>query len=508
LAWGFGPGYLSPLAWGDTLSTDTLEESAVEPTAAADTPAPPAAADVSLSPSHRQTSVISVNVDGQPQASVTCFCLTPDDRILAGCAGEANEIRVFDAAGKFVESWPMPLKPEAIFARADGVVVAAGEGQLVRLTSEGKVDVQKPSPHAAALQADPQKMREEVIAQIKQQAEAFAQQTGQFDKMIEQADRQIAKIQKQLSDLKLSLEDTAGEDAAEGENASAKKRLAQGMARNRQMLERRLASQERMKQQYESSKAQWDKMIKQNAPAELTDEQIDERVKMTIAYKMKTSSISATDDEVFLAAPAAAGYGFAIWRMDREFENGTAIVSELRGCCGQMDVKACSQGLFVAENAAHRVCQYDREGKLLGAWGKSDRTGLEGFGSCCNPMNVAFGPDDAVYTAEDNTGRIKRYSADGKLLGFVGSVELVPGCKNVSIAVNADGSRVYMLDITRNSILQMDPRPAGETDEPANAATDRAAAVEATDEVRPSSTSSPTARAIAAALKSLFGSGD
>ena len=55
-------------------------------------------------------------------------------------------------------------------------------------------------------------------------------------------------------------------------------------------------------------------------------------------------------------------------------------------------------------------------------------------------MNVAFGPEDAVYTAEDDTGRIKRYSADGKLLGLVGSVELKPGCKNCSISVGKDGA--------------------------------------------------------------------
>ena len=37
-----------------------------------------------------------------------------------------------------------------------------------------------------------------------------------------------------------------------------------------------------------------------------------------------------------------------------------------------------------------------------------------------------------------------------------------PGCKNVSIAVSSDGSRVYMLDITRNHLVRMDARPADE----------------------------------------------
>ena len=41
----------------------------------------------------------------------------------------------------------------------------------------------------------------------------------------------------------------------------------------------------------------------------------------------------------------------------------------------------------------------------------------------------------------------------------MGDVKLVPGCKNVSIAVSADGSKVYMLDLTRNHIVVMEKKP-------------------------------------------------
>ena len=160
---------------------------------------------------------------------------------------------------------------------------------------------------------------------------------------------------------------------------------------------------------YVNAKAQWAKMVESRPSGEMTDEQIDERVKASMAFKRKASSISATGDDVFLATHAAAGYGFDIWRMDDQFENAAVVVKELRGCCGQMDVKANEDGVFVAENSRHRVCRFDRDGKELGAWGYGARTGLEGFGSCCNPMNVAFGPQNAVYTSEDDTGRIKRY---------------------------------------------------------------------------------------------------
>jgi sugar lactone lactonase YvrE len=218
----------------------------------------------------------------------------------------------------------------------------------------------------------------------------------------------------------------------------------------------------RQKEQYEQIKDQFAKLSGATPSHELTDKEIDERVKSSMEYKLKASSISALNDDVFLATHATAGYGFEVWRMDDHFENAGVIAKDLSGCCGQMDVKANKDGVFVAENSQHRVCRFDRDGKSIAKWGQSARTGLEGFGSCCNPMNVAFGPNDAIYTAEDDTGRIKRYSVDGKLLGLVGAVELKPGCKNCSISVSADGSRVYMLDITRNLIIRLDARPTDE----------------------------------------------
>jgi len=172
--------------------------------------------------------------------------------------------------------------------------------------------------------------------------------------------------------------------------------------------------------------------------------------------KLMASSISAAGGDVFLATRAEQGYGFEIWRLDEQFKNSKKIVSGLRGCCGQMDVQASENGVYVAENARHRVCHYDREGTLVNQWGGRARTGVVGFGGCCNPMNLAFGTQHDVYTAESTTGRIKRYSPDGQLLDLVGSVDIVPGCKKVSIAVSPDGGRVYMLDITRTHIVMME----------------------------------------------------
>src|SRR4051812_32370278 len=77
---------------------------------------------------HRQGKAIAVNVTGKPQVKVNAFCLTPDDRILAGCSGSKGEIRVFDVEGKLLDSWELTVQPEAVFARADGAVFFAGGG--------------------------------------------------------------------------------------------------------------------------------------------------------------------------------------------------------------------------------------------------------------------------------------------------------------------------------------------------------------------------------------------
>src|SRR4051812_7908159 len=107
---------------------------------------------------HRQGKTIAVNATGKPQVKVNAFCLTPDDRILAGCSGSKGEIRVFDVEGKLLDSWELPVQPEAVFARADGAVFVAGEGQVLKLSSAGEGGVLKTSPQAGPAQEDPGKI--------------------------------------------------------------------------------------------------------------------------------------------------------------------------------------------------------------------------------------------------------------------------------------------------------------------------------------------------------------
>lgn len=384
-------------------------------------PAPPSGdAEKSLGrPTHKQVGTIDVNAGDLADMQLACFCLAPNGNVLAACGGGSGEIRVFNPDGQYLTTWPLSIRPEAINVGSDGNIYVAGAGTLLKLDADGNELLRKEAPHVAAINADPEKIRAEVIQQAKQTVESLGSQLKMYDQM-------IAAIEE--------------------------KEEADRTAEDTQQLE--------MLQQV---KKQYEQLQEEYGNGELSDEQIDAQVKSMIEYKSRIASISEAGGLVFLATGQAQGYGFCVWKMDGNFEGGEEIVHDLSGCCGQMDVQCCDNGVFVAENSRHRVTRYDTDGKELASWGESARSGLQGFGGCCNPMNVACGADGSIYTAESETGRIKQYSPDGALLSLVGKVDLVPGCKKVAISVAKDGGHVYMLDITRNTILIMDRLKPGET---------------------------------------------
>ena len=179
--------------------------------------------------------------------------------------------------------------------------------------------------------------------------------------------------------------------------------------------------------------------------------------------KGKPSGITATEKDVFVCV--GSGWSLrsrsSIVRFDRNLGQPETIAKDLRGCCQRLDIAAKDDMLYVAENTLYRVLRCDRQGKILSKWGNRDRKNIEGFGSCCNPMNICFGPEGELYTAESGLGRIKRYTPDGKFLGLVGYIgverfkragRLAASCSNITVAVNNDGSRIYILDFKKNII--------------------------------------------------------
>lgn len=478
-------GCASEAPEGEVCETEACETKASETTGQPDAEANKNSLSDQIASTHHQTAIIKIHVDDLPKTALKTFCLTATGDLLAACGDDTSgDVRHFSPTGELLTSWELPFAPEAINVGSDGRVYAAGEGKLARFTLDGEVVNEGTHPFGEVTEERREELRKEVIASHKSQREWMTEYLGDLDSQIETIEKRLG-IEKEseaadtkanadeegsatltaISDVKVevSTEDdsvsvTAGEISLETSEVDQEAKVA-AEEEPKEESPAEIAKRQRdelMLKSLLSQQEMYQRMVDQQGEEELTEEQIEEKVKASLAYKMKVASISEADGEVFIATGASKGYGFSVWRMNRRFESGEQIVDKLSGCCGQMDVQACDGGIYVAENSRHKVRCFDRQGEEVRSWGSSAREGLTGFGSCCNPMNVAFGPERSVYTAESGTGRIKQYSPDGKLLGLVGKADLVPGCKKVSIAVGPAGDRVYMLDITRNHVVMLE----------------------------------------------------
>ncbi len=367
---------------------------------------------------HKQVGLIRPRSEENPIGSLNAFCVSSDGDILAACGEGPGQVVRMNNEGKVLQMWEIPVKAEAVNTAPNGTILVAGQGKIYRFSNDGTQLKEAAAPHARNLENVRQKMAED----YKQRFERQVDPTEAYN-------RQIAHFEARLKDLQEKEEPTDEERQMIEAFSKALEQLVKAKARIANL------------QQQNSSKA--------------TQEQVDRYVDQMMRRKTAVASISSDGKATYVATAAMEGYGYVVWRMTNEFADAEVIVKDLRGCCGQMDVQCSSNGLYVAENSRHRVVNYDVDGKLIKAWGKKDRTGQDGFTSCCNPMNVCFGTNGDVYTAESNSGRVKRFSRTGDFISFVGDVKLVPGCKKVSIGVSPDGESVYMLDITRNHIVWM-----------------------------------------------------
>lgn len=185
----------------------------------------------------------------------------------------------------------------------------------------------------------------------------------------------------------------------------------------------------------------------------------------------QVTSISAGAKDVFVAMRGHSGY--VVYRFDRNLARAKQIVARLRGCCGQMDIKFHDGRLYVAENSRKRIVIYDRDGRELGKWQRSKRTDAPAFGSCCNPMNICFGPGGLLYTSESSVGRVMCFKPDGTYVRTVCKISTAKGCLRVTVAATRDGRRIYVLDNPKNVIHVLEataPKANSPTTQPARSA--------------------------------------
>ena len=399
---------------------------------------------------HRQERLIQV-VSGQPNEKLTTFAVDAKGRVLAGVAGDAPMLRVYGITGKQVGQWALPVPPEAVNVGPRGDVFVAGQGVLLKLDEEGQITLKRDMPNMAGAADAAVGIQKRVQEQGRRDLNTRQQAQVQGYK------KRLADIERKLADTDKDLVELDKKELAEGGDVDVEK-----IASLRTVLQKRRANYVKLQTNLENNirnppSPKWASNRRGAPPQPQPEPQVD--VRQLVAAQARVASISASKDEVFFTCSSSTGNGFDVWRTDEQFGKAKKIGESLRGCCGQMDVQANDNGIYVAENTRHRVRGFTRDGKQVLEFGSRERGREDAFEGCCNPMNVAFGDDGSVYTAESGSGRIKRFTADGKFMELVGQVELVPGCKKVSIAVSPKGDLVYMLDITRGHIVVM----AGDT---------------------------------------------
>jgi hypothetical protein len=372
--------------------------------AAAAAMAAPSTASISLDPTHRQADILKPARDNQA-LTLHSFVLDGDGNIIAAVSAQAAPraatkpatggtrgwLQVYNPEKKLLREIPLSFVPSALALAPGGQYLAAGEGEIARYTNEGMlVDASKV---LTLLNLDPDTLRKEVLEEHKRNEAEYAKQRIE----------QLQAMRDQLT--RLEAKPPAGRTARDNVRIQSMKAMIQGMAGS-------------------------------------AGEPSGDRLEQMTQYRLRVPSISAAPDGVVVTLNRNRGY--EVWRTGMKFENPRRIIGDLRGCCGQMDMVTAGNRIFTAENTKFRVGIYDLNGKNLQTFGERYKDGNNGFGSCCNPMNVLGCSNGDIITAESSIGHIKRFSADGKLQAVVGRARIGGGCKHVALGFDERRDRYYV----------------------------------------------------------------
>lgn len=182
------------------------------------------------------------------------------------------------------------------------------------------------------------------------------------------------------------------------------------------------------------------------------------RLKYMEERRKSVTGMAVTDKNVFVACSSPTDYSYCVYRLDRDLKNPKLVVTKLGGCCGQMDIQATGEKLWVAHNGRHLVEAYDPEGKQVLKFGKNDRKAADGFGGCCEPKNARIAPNGDVLTAESGPPVcVKRFTSEGKFVGVLALPKFKTGCVRTTVDISADEKRLYILSPGEDAIHVMAP---------------------------------------------------
>ena len=369
------------------------------------------AAGTKFETTHRQAFILKP-AKAEMQITLSAFTMDAAGNVVAAIrsdkrsGSDAGWQQIYGPDKALVREIALPFPPTAVAVTGDGHFLAAGGGKMCKTTPEGAI-VEK-GDLTTLLKLDPKKLREEAIAEWRKDQIEFGDMKRNQRTVIT---GQIGRMEK-----KAEAERT---DRDKARLASLKAQLA-GLPEEG----------------------------KEKDPPE-------EEIASVISHRMYIPSIAATANGALITLNKNRGY--EVWQTDAKFAEGKQIITGLRGCCGQMDVTTAGDRIFTAENTKYQVGVYDLAGKAVMRFGEEYKDGNNGFGSCCNPMNVTPLANGDVLTAESSIGHIKRFNSEGKLVGVIGRARIGGGCKHVSLGFDPKRDRYYVQYEDLNHICVMLP---------------------------------------------------
>ncbi|MFN9880205.1 MAG: hypothetical protein ACK557_17180 [Planctomycetota bacterium] len=437
-------------------------------------------------PTHKQVRAFQPLHAGKP-IHLNTFCLDREGNIVAAVGGnsayeapaqtESGEqtevsaapvgfVQIYSPDWQLLKEIPLEFQPTAVNFDSSGNLYVGGDSMLCKFSPEGDLVAQSTAPNLEG------RTREELEAEARKSLEAQAKQmTGIYESQLEQieaaiAARKASETPESGDSDQPAAEENAGnkeeepaEDAepAEGE-ADAEEDETEEDGPNpflqidatqlAELKEQMAAGLKTIQEQYTVNPA----MIRQ-----------------TVKQMGQINSLAVAKDELFVTTGSTGGFGYDIWRTDLDFKNPKKVKAKLGGCCGQLDIQSDGENLLIAENTKFRVGIYNRDGRPVRHFGSQDRAGETGFGSCCNPMNIRCCANGDVLTAESSIGTIKRFDANGKLVGNIGKAKISGGCKHVALAHDEQRDRYYMQYQDASTICVLVPTSeiTGETEDEA-----------------------------------------
>ena len=360
---------------------------------------------------HKQARSINPQHDGQ-KIHLNTYCLDETGDIWACVGTTEGFVQHYSPEGELKAEIKLDFVPTAINTARDLDIFVAGNGKMARLTRTGEIKLQGNTANLP----NPEEFKKQAQEEAKAESETMR-------KLVE---TNIARVEKTIEKVTGQIKELT--DKEEEVPKSLKTRLS--------LYERQMTS------------------LKTRLEKVSTAEVSDADIAQMMASRMRITALAVTERDVFVCV---TGNGYEVWRSDHDFKEPTKVLDRLSGCCGQMDIQASGDQLLVAANTKFQVAIHDRDGTPVSSFGKRDREAVDGFGSCCNPMNIRCCSNGDVLCAESSIGNIKRFNAAGELVGYIGKAKIGIGCKHVAVAHDDVRDRYYMMNVDKGNILVLMP---------------------------------------------------